>query len=289
MKSILLSGSSGFLGQYIEKSFISSMQPVVGLKTIVKDISIPFTLEHSFNRVVHCAGLAHNKAKNDGQMFEVNLQGTINLCTALESQLPKQFVFISTVAVYGLEEGTAINEQYPVLGSTAYAKSKIQAEIFLADWCAKHEVKLLILRLPLLVGANPPGNLGKMLAGLKKGSYHRIGKGSARKSMVFAEDVAHLIVEKNNAEGVYNLTDGVHPSFYELEQHICKELSLKMPWSLPFWPIWVLSKIGNFIPKCPLNSMLLTKLTKDLTFDDAKAQKEMNWRPQQIILNWKFE
>jgi nucleoside-diphosphate-sugar epimerase len=286
---ILITGNSGFLGQYIEKAFIASKQSVVGLKTITKDISSPFVLEQRFNRVVHCAGLAHKKAKNDEHMFAVNLKGTIQLCKALESALPEQFVFISTVAVYGLEEGTNINEQNPLLGSSSYAKSKIEAEAYLSKWCSAKDVKLCILRLPLIVGENPPGNLGKMLAGLKKGTYHRIGKGSARKSMVFAEDIANLIVEKKNAEGIYNLTDGVHPSLYELERHMCKELGLKMPWSLPFWPIWVLSKIGDFFTNCPLNSTLLTKLTKDLTFDDAKARKILNWSPKQVIFNWKFK
>jgi len=286
---ILITGHNGFLGQYIDEAFKDDNQQTLGLKTIVKDISSLFKIEQQFERVVHCAGLAHKKAKNDDHMFAVNLQGTVQLCKALESALPEQFVFISTVAVYGLEEGTNVNEQFPLLGSTAYAKSKIEAEAYLSKWCSEKGVKLCILRLPLIVGVNPPGNLGKMLAGLKKGTYHRIGKGRARKSMVLAEDIANLIVEKKNAEGVYNLTDGVHPSFYELERHICKELGLKMPWPLPFWPIWFLSKIGNFIPKWPLNSTLLTKLTKNLIFDDTKAQKELNWSPQQVILNWKFE
>lgn len=44
----------------------------------------------------------------------MNLQGTKNLCTALEqSGIPKSFIFISTVAVYGCDSGENITEEYP--------------------------------------------------------------------------------------------------------------------------------------------------------------------------------
>ena len=40
------------------------------------------------------------------EFFDVNYQGTINLCTALEKiGSPKALIFISTVAVYGCEYG----------------------------------------------------------------------------------------------------------------------------------------------------------------------------------------
>lgn len=51
--------------------------------------------------------------------FDVNLQGTKNLCAALERRgVPRAFIFISTVAVYGCEYGEEITEEYPWVGNS---------------------------------------------------------------------------------------------------------------------------------------------------------------------------
>lgn len=110
------------------------------------------------------------RQRND--FFDVNLQGTKNLCTALEqSGIPKSFIFISTVAVYGCDSGENITEEYPLNGTTPYALSKIKAEKYLEEWCAMHNVKLSILRPSLIAGPNPPGNLGAMIHGIENGKY----------------------------------------------------------------------------------------------------------------------
>src|SRR5690606_32817355 len=108
------------------------------------------TLSGIFDIVFHAAGKAHtipNSLDEEKVFFDVNYQGTVNLCKALEqSTLPKAFIFISTVAVYGVEFGDNISEEHPLKGETPYALSKIQAEQYLTEWCAKNNVKLGIIR-----------------------------------------------------------------------------------------------------------------------------------------------
>ena len=114
--------------------------------------------------------------------FDVNYQGTVNLCTALEKVgVPKSLVFISTVAVYGCESGDLITEEHPLDGDSPYAKSKIMAEEFLTDWCKKHDVVLGILRPSLLAGKNAPGNLGTMVNGVREVFYMNIAGGKCEK------------------------------------------------------------------------------------------------------------
>lgn len=99
----------------------------------------------------------------------MNLRGTIHLCDALEVVgMPKVLIFISTVAVYGCEFGELVTEKHPLDGTTPYAKSKIQAEEYLTEWCERHHVTLGILRPSLLAGKDAPGNLGAMVNGVKK-------------------------------------------------------------------------------------------------------------------------
>src|SRR5690606_10001990 len=112
------------------------------------------------------AGKAHgipNSATEEKVFFDVNYQGTVNLCKALEqSILPKAFIFVSTVAVYGVDFDENISEEHPLKGETPYALSKIKAELYLTEWCTKNDVILSIIRPSLIAGPNAPGNLGAM-------------------------------------------------------------------------------------------------------------------------------
>src|SRR5690554_2271535 len=172
---LLFTGASGFLGQNV-KSVLETQYEVktLGLAgdNIVANIAtnVPEITE-TFDVVLHAAGKAHviPKTKNEkDDFFNVNYQGTVNLCKALEQgKPPKAFVFVSTVAVYGLEFGENISEEHPLNGDTPYALSKIQAEQFLTEWCAKHGVMLSIIRPSLIAGPNAPGNLGAMVQGIQ--------------------------------------------------------------------------------------------------------------------------
>lgn len=208
MKKILFTGASGFVGQNVAPLLAQQGDAITSIGLEVKDNAridiskdVP-ELYTNFDIIIHAAGKAHSipKTMSEKQLFiNVNLQGTKNLCTALEkSSLPKSFIFLSTVAVYGCEVGEDITEEHQLSGDSPYALSKIQAEQFLHDWCIKHGIVLTILRPSLIAGKNPPGNLGAMIEGIKCGRYFSVDGGKARKSIVMAEDIARLIplVEK---------------------------------------------------------------------------------------------
>ena len=71
------------------------------------------------------------------------------------------------------------------LNRAIVGKSKIDAEAEVVSWCKKNDVEFLILRLPLISGPNPPGNLGALYKAIQKGYYFRIGKGSVLSIGVF--------------------------------------------------------------------------------------------------------
>src|SRR5690606_36322095 len=125
---------------------------------------------------------------------------------------------------------------------------------------------LSILRLPLVAGAHPPGNLGSMIRGMKTGRYLSIGSASARKSMVWAEDIADYIETLSRVGGTFNLTDGYHPTLGELELQISKSLAKPAPWKIPLWAARILGKIGDVLgERSPVNSLKINKLISDLT------------------------
>jgi len=89
-----------------------------------------------------------------------------------------------------------------------------------------------ILRLPLVVGLNPPGNLGAMIKGIRIGFCFNIADFSAKKSMALAKDVAQFIPRIALIGGFYNLTDGIHPNFYDLSHPIAKKTLVNVPFFL---------------------------------------------------------
>ncbi|QBN19803.1 NAD-dependent epimerase/dehydratase family protein [Flavobacterium nackdongense] len=298
MDKILLTGANGFLGRTIAKTLqdnfkIFSLSRKRGDYKISLDKEIPL-FNQKFDLVIHSAGKAHvvpKTAHEKKQFNDVNVVGTANLLKGLEqSGIPKQFVFISSVSVYGKEEGTLIAEN-SILGATdAYGLSKIAAEKLIADWCQKKQVVCTILRLPLLVGAHPPGNLGSMIKAIGKGYYFNIGGGLAKKSMVVAEDVARFIPKVASIGGIYNLTDGQHPSFKELSYAIAIKLGKTEPKNLSLFVAKPMGYVGDLLGnKAPINSKKIKKVTADLTFDDTKARNVFGWDPQNVLRYFESE
>lgn len=291
--TVLITGANGFLGKVLTSVLSQAKHSCMTLgrsesNTIQADLALTIPSVPPFDRVIHSAGKAHvyHKTEEDKkEFFQVNYQGTVNLCKGLEQEgkLPEQFVFISSVSVYGLSTGSCIMESTALKGNSPYALSKIQAEAFLQDWGKQHGVKILILRLPMIAGQNPPGNLGKMIQGIQTGRYLSIAGGKAQKSSVLAKDVAELLIRATNAEGIYNLTDGHHPSFRAMEAAIAQRSGVRLPFSVPLPLAKLLGKIGDRFSKFPVNSSTIAKITLPLTFDDTKARQELAWNPRRVV------
>lgn len=297
MEKLLFTGGTGFLGKNVMPCLLERYEVTTcGITSedsikanLAKDVPV---LPERYDIVLHAAGKAHTvpKTEEEKQMFfDVNFSGTVNLCKALEEVgVPKVFVFISTVAVYGCDYGELIDEGHPLNGTSPYAKSKIMAEQFLTEWCSNHKVKLARLRPSLLAGKNAPGNLGAMVKGIRKGRYLNIAGGKVRKSILMAEDIARLLPILEEKGGVYNVCDNYQPTFGELSESVARQLGKRAPISIPYWMAWCMAKVGDLLgAKAPINSYKLEKMTKSLTFSNEKARKELDWEPLDVLTHYK--
>ena len=294
---ILITGSNGFLGNKIFH-YLKSEHQVFGLNRSKSDYNLDLSKEipvfnRKFSLVIHCAGKAHSVPKNEIEssvFFETNVLGTENLIKGFNSNnKPNEFVFISSVSVYGLNEGILIKENSPLLATEPYGRSKVEAEEIIHNWCKKNNVICTILRLPLVVFSNPPGNLGSMIRSIQKRYYFNIAGGDAKKSMVLASDIVNDIMKVAKIGGIYNLTDGYHPTFKELSKNISMQLGQTKVWNMPLILATVLSKIGDLVGAIfPLNSKKLKKITSTLTFDDTKARFAFGWNPTPILKGFKI-
>ena len=294
MGSVLLTGASGFLGQHILKAWphhqitVLGRSHIPGYPQLEVDLRHSFRVDTHFETVVHAAGLAHVIPKNSQQADEfhqVNVEGTRHLLQALAGDhLPRQFVFISSVAVYGLTTGENIHEDFPLLAADPYGASKVSAEKLVTQWCDQNQVKLTILRLPLVCGVGAPGNLGKMVKAVQKNRWMHIAGGNARRSMVLAFDVAAVVEKAWSIGGTYNLTDGEHPSYRQLYEKMARFYQAGKAPNIPLWLAQGLAKLGDLWGgSFPINSKVLEKLTKNLIFEDKKAREYLNWKPRPVL------
>ena len=296
---LLFTGASGFLGNNTFP-LLRRMYDIMTIGLLQKDdytVNIAKEIPELYERydiILHAAGKAHSIPRSEVEkqaFFDVNLQGTKNLCTALEKAgVPKAFIFISTVAVYGCDYGENIAEGHPLNGDTPYAMSKRFAEEYLQEWCYEHNVILGIIRPSLIAGPNPPGNLGAMIHGIRSGKYLSITGSQARKSVLMVQDIAKFVLLLEEKGGIYNVCDSHHPTFRELETTICRQLDKKLPLSIPYWVAKCMALAGDCLGrKAPINSLKLDKITKSLTFSNEKAIRELGWTPTNVLENFKIE
>ena len=109
---LLFTGASGFLGSIVcpllRENYNVATIGLLRQDDYIVDIAKKVPILHErYDVVLHAAGKAHSVPKTEEErqaFFDVNLQGTQNLCAALEKVgVPRAFIFVSTVAVYGCD------------------------------------------------------------------------------------------------------------------------------------------------------------------------------------------
>ncbi len=295
--TVLITGANGFLGSHIKRSWENRGHETIEIgrsaqNQIQCDLSneIP-VLPKVIDYVIHSAGKAHVVPKNEAErnaFHEVNVTGTKNLLNALDKleKKPKGLLFVSSASVYGRQTGKLLKENSELNAQDPYGKSKVLGEQMVTEWGIENEVLIAIIRPPLIIGKNAPGNLKQMIDAIKKGKYRNIDKGKARRSMVFAEDIADFSPSLLSQGGIYNVTDGIDPSFNELSAVIGDKLGVKI-YNLPLVLAKPLALTGDVLGKCfgremPFSSQKLLKMTNDLTLDSSAA-KNIGWMPKSVL------
>lgn len=303
MDKLLITGSNGFLGRqlydYFSKNFeIYTLSNLIDDKNKQKHFdvdlvnSVPNFTDLDFNLVIHAAGLAHfiPKTESDSKkFFDVNYEGTKRLIEGLSNaNIPKYFVFISTVSVYGCSSGDEISENTELQATDPYGKSKIFAEEYLTSWAIKNNVILTILRPTLIFGASAPGNLFAMENAIKKGYYFSIGKGDAKRSSIHIADIGPVIKTLYLCGGVYNLCSDEKLKIRDFENYFKLKLGKKYLLKIPISISLILAQIGNLIELFTKREFIFSvakfkKLTSNLTFSNDKIKKTTNYKFRSVF------
>jgi UDP-glucose 4-epimerase len=179
---VLVTGGAGYIGAHACKALArAGFEPVVfdnlstGWKGAVKwgplvqgDLmdrgSIDAALaEHRPAAVMHFAALSlvGESMKDPGLYWRVNVGGALNLLEACAAAGVANFVFSSTCATYGDQDGVLLTEDTAQRPINAYGGSKLAIEQMLRDFGVSSGISHVIFRYFNVAGADPEGEIGE--------------------------------------------------------------------------------------------------------------------------------
>lgn len=160
---ILITGKDSYLGtsfeQYIKKESEGYQIDTIDVRNSNWE-KVDFS---GYDVVINVAGIVHrNPNKTDESLYyKVNRDLAIELATKAKNEGIKQFVQMSTMAVYGIEGQIGRVVEIDVNTSckprSAYGKSKLEADYQLLNLKDK-DFKVSIVRPPMVYGPNCVGN-----------------------------------------------------------------------------------------------------------------------------------
>ncbi|MFZ7942495.1 NAD-dependent epimerase/dehydratase family protein [Neobacillus sp. 19] len=124
-----------------------------------------------YDVILHVAGIAHvsTDPNMESQYYKVNRDLTIELATKSKSEGVKQFIYLSSIIVYGESSSgeRIINKNTIPKPSNFYGNSKLQAEEGIKP-LESNNFKVVIIRPPMIYGKGSKGNYPKLAKAAQK-------------------------------------------------------------------------------------------------------------------------
>jgi len=179
--TILVTGGAGYIGSHTVAELQRQGYDVVvfdnlehghreavrGCPVILGDLLNPDDIDRSFDEhdiegVIHFAAYVEvgESMRNPTKYFRNNVQGTVNLTTAMAAHGVQQIVFSSSCSVYGQPEVVPVTEEESQKPESVYGASKLMAEQVLRWFDVCHGLRHVALRYFNASGAAADGRLG---------------------------------------------------------------------------------------------------------------------------------
>lgn len=220
----------------------------------------------NYDTVLHVAGIVHTKEtkNNINLFFKVNRDLTIEIAKKAKNESVNQFVFMSTMNVFGVDSG-AITKKTRCNPKTAYGKSKLEAEKELKQLDNGH-FKVAIIRPPMVYGPGAVGN------------YSRLSKWSTvtpvfpditnKRSMIYIDNLSEFLRLVIN-----NLDNGV---FYPQNNQLVQTSEMvRLISTYNNHRIWF-TKLGNPILHIFRRITLVKKIFGDLYYVSSLSKYKNN-------------
>lgn len=222
--NVLITGSTGFIGSYFINQY--SSQFVVNTFSFLRDNFDTLKLD-GIDCVVHCGALVHQMKREPSyeEFFDSNVNHTLQMAIKAKANNVKQFIFISTIKVFGEESKKIFDENSPTSPKDDYGLTKKIAEEKLFELEDK-DFKVAILRLPLVFGPGVKANFRSLINIVNQFKILPLGSINNKRSIVFVGNVCHYIFQiiKLRERGIFIANEDESFSTSELINQISKAL-----------------------------------------------------------------
>lgn len=248
IRTVLVTGASGFLGQAILDRLGGSYDLVATGRRRATELSCRYvsadlmqsnlgaTLPNTVDAVLHVAG--HARASD--AILRQNFEMTRRIVDwAIDSHIPNMII-VSTAAVYADSESPK-QETSLCQPRTVYGQAKLEAEQYAAAAASSSKLRLVILRKPALIGPTTIGNVSRLIKSLQRRRFVYPGNGQNFKSLISVTDAAaacglaidHLSSNPPEAASrIFNVSGG-EMSMQEIIDVCCSELGRNKPTRVP--------------------------------------------------------
>ena len=204
MKRILITGANSYIGTSFEKYIKENYPDDYAVDTVdMKDGSWREKSFAEYDSVFHVAGIAHQKEtkENAHLYYEVNRDLAIEAAKKSKADGVKQFIFLSSMSVYGMETGVITKETKPNPKSH-YGRSKWQAEQEIVP-LDSDTFKICVLRPPMVYGKGCKGNFQTVVKIVKKSPV--FPKVKNERSMIYIDNLSSFVKHyvDSNLAGIY--------------------------------------------------------------------------------------
>ncbi len=295
---IALLGGTGFIGTEFIKQQInnghelrigdvnkSTAYPDLWTKCDIQDKESLRDFCKGMDVIINLAAVHRDDVRPLSLYHDINVQGSQNICDIADELGIKHQIFVSSVAVYGFQEG-APDENNPHKPFNLYGKTKSQAEDCYKTWFKDEKAAkiLTIIRPTVVFGAGNRGNVYNLLKQVASGAFLMIGNGKNRKSMCYVGNVSafigHVLTSKSGFE-VYNYVDKPDFEMNELVSLVRasvgkgKNVGLRIPYWLGFLAGSGFDALAFITRKSfPISRIRIQKFCSNSIFSAEKAHTQ---------------
>ncbi|MDY0288987.1 MAG: NAD-dependent epimerase/dehydratase family protein [Sphaerochaeta sp.] len=254
MKRVLITGANSYIGTSVE-TWLNKYSDQFHVDTVdtINDAwkQVDFS---QYDVVYHVAGIAHVKAKKSQEelYYTVNRDLTIDVAKTAKTSGVKQFIFMSSVIVYGESKSlkpVIITKDTLPSPNGFYGDSKLQAEKGLQE-LNDDSFKVVILRPPMIYGPESKGNFPRLIKLARVlpvfPAFHN------KRSMLYIDNLCEFVrlVILQEEKGVFFPQNSEYSDTSELVKQLAtlqgKKIHL-VKWLVPF--VHVFSPFINSINK----------------------------------------
>ena len=172
MKNVLITGKNSYIGTSLENWLMREPNKYKVDTVDMKDGSWKEKDFSQYDVIFHVAGIAHvsSDPKMEDLYYKVNRDLTIETAEKAKAEGVKQFIFMSSIIVYGDSSSSSkrvIDRNTVPTPSNFYGKSKLQAEEGIKAF-ESDDFKIVVVKPPMIYGKGSKGNYPRLANMAKK-------------------------------------------------------------------------------------------------------------------------